>query len=199
MTGTNDDADYRVMLDAIPSPILVVDKDMGIRKFNKAAGVFMGQNPKALLLNRFGHACHCLRSQETPGGCGQGPLCQDCVVRNSVAACLAEQNVARKSARMWLAKDGQEVEVSLLVTTSAFHLGPTLLVLLILEDVSELVEVRRLLPMCAGCKKIRDEKEYWHHVESYLNRRWDIDFTLGLCPECASKKFPKTVGPGAPP
>lgn len=51
-----------------------------------------------------------------------------------------------------------------------------------------------LLPICAWCKRIRDDKGYWLQVESYLQQRTDADFTHGICPECRSKTFPK---PGA--
>jgi DNA-binding response OmpR family regulator len=47
----------------------------------------------------------------------------------------------------------------------------------------------RLLPICSGCKKIRDEHEEWRDLESYLNRRLALKFTHGLCPECAQRYF----------
>jgi hypothetical protein len=47
-----------------------------------------------------------------------------------------------------------------------------------------------LLPICAGCKKIRDDTGYWNHVESYLAHHAKIRFTHGLCPECAKTFFP---------
>ena len=48
-----------------------------------------------------------------------------------------------------------------------------------------------LLPMCASCKKIRDDKGYWTHVEAYISEHSDADFTHGLCPECAKKLYPE--------
>jgi GAF domain-containing protein len=41
-----------------------------------------------------------------------------------------------------------------------------------------------LLPICAWCKRIRDDKGYWKQVESYLHTHTDADFTHGICPEC---------------
>ncbi len=41
-----------------------------------------------------------------------------------------------------------------------------------------------LLPICASCKKIRDDKGYWNHVEAYFAERSDVVFTHGLCPDC---------------
>ncbi len=49
-----------------------------------------------------------------------------------------------------------------------------------------------LLPICAGCKKIRDDRGYWNQVETYLQQRSRFRFSHGLCPECARKYFPGT-------
>ena len=41
-----------------------------------------------------------------------------------------------------------------------------------------------LLPICASCKKIRDDAGYWHQVEVYIRDHAEVDFSHGLCPEC---------------
>jgi len=48
-----------------------------------------------------------------------------------------------------------------------------------------------LLPICASCKKIRDDSGYWNQLESYLHRHTDVDFSHGICPECAVELFPE--------
>ncbi|MBI5216873.1 MAG: PAS domain S-box protein [Ignavibacteriae bacterium] len=48
-----------------------------------------------------------------------------------------------------------------------------------------------LLPICAGCKKIRDDKGYWEHVENYIMQHTAATFTHGMCPECSDKYFPE--------
>ncbi len=48
-----------------------------------------------------------------------------------------------------------------------------------------------LLPICAGCKKIRDDKGYWQQVENYIMEHSEATFTHGMCPECAPKYFPE--------
>ena len=47
-----------------------------------------------------------------------------------------------------------------------------------------------MLPICASCKKIRDDKDYWHSVESYVQKHSEATFTHGLCPDCSKKYFP---------
>lgn len=44
-----------------------------------------------------------------------------------------------------------------------------------------------LIPICASCKKIRDDRGYWNQLEAYLEKHSDADFTHGLCPECQNK------------
>ena len=47
-----------------------------------------------------------------------------------------------------------------------------------------------LLPICAHCKKIRDDQGYWASVETYLKRHTDVDFSHGLCPDCIRELYP---------
>lgn len=71
---------------------------------------------------------------------------------------------------------------------------------LIAELQQALAEVKRLgglLPICANCKKIRDDKGYWTQVEQYLAERADVSFTHGICPECVQVLFPDFAGGGA--
>ena len=56
-----------------------------------------------------------------------------------------------------------------------------------------LKEVRQLsglLPICAHCKKIRDDKGYWNQIEAYIQRHSDAEFSHSVCEECAAKYYP---------
>ena len=46
-----------------------------------------------------------------------------------------------------------------------------------------------LLPICAWCKKMRDDKGYWKSVEQYISEHTTAEFTHGMCPECQKKYF----------
>jgi PAS domain-containing protein len=52
-----------------------------------------------------------------------------------------------------------------------------------------------LIPICAGCKKIRDDKGYWNQLEKYVEEHSDAVFSHGLCPECFPKYFPEAAKP----
>ncbi len=47
-----------------------------------------------------------------------------------------------------------------------------------------------LLPICANCKKIRDDKGYWNRLEAYIQDHSEAEFTHGICPECIEKLYP---------
>lgn len=58
-----------------------------------------------------------------------------------------------------------------------------------LRDVTEL---RRLLPICAWCHKVRDDRGYWQQVEEYFGARGNVQFTHSICETCARDHFPVT-------
>ena len=47
-----------------------------------------------------------------------------------------------------------------------------------------------LLPICASCKKIKDDKGYWRQIESYIRDHSEAEFSHGICPECVKKLYP---------
>jgi hypothetical protein len=64
---------------------------------------------------------------------------------------------------------------------------------LILELRTALAEIKKLhslLPICASCKKIRDDQGYWNQLEVYLLKHEGIVFSHGICPECEKKLYP---------
>jgi hypothetical protein len=46
-----------------------------------------------------------------------------------------------------------------------------------------------LLPICASCKKIRNDRGYWSQIEEYVREHSDADFTHGICPDCARRLY----------
>lgn len=50
--------------------------------------------------------------------------------------------------------------------------------------------LRGMLPICANCKKIRNDQGYWKQVEVYIAEHSDVTFTHGICPDCLRKLYP---------
>ena len=55
---------------------------------------------------------------------------------------------------------------------------------------ADITTLRGLLPICAHCKKIRDDQGYWNRIEAYISQHTDVSFSHGICPECAEKYYP---------
>lgn len=51
--------------------------------------------------------------------------------------------------------------------------------------------LKGIIPICASCKKIRDDKGYWNEIEQYIEENTDADFSHGICPECSIRLYPE--------
>jgi DNA-binding response OmpR family regulator len=60
----------------------------------------------------------------------------------------------------------------------------------LVEALARVKSLSGLLPICAGCKKIRDDQGYWSQVESYIQKHSEATFTHGFCPACIKKYYP---------
>ncbi len=61
------------------------------------------------------------------------------------------------------------------------------------EALANIKSLRGLLPICATCKRIRDDDGYWNQVETYIHEHTDANFTHSMCPECQRKLHPEYV------
>lgn len=59
------------------------------------------------------------------------------------------------------------------------------------DALAEVKILSGLLPICASCKKIRDDKGYWNQIEGYIREHSEAEFTHSICPECAKKLYPE--------
>ncbi|HXW68624.1 MAG TPA: transporter substrate-binding domain-containing protein [Dissulfurispiraceae bacterium] len=59
------------------------------------------------------------------------------------------------------------------------------------EALSKVKQLSGLLPICASCKKIRDDRGYWQRIETYISEHSEALFTHGICPVCAKKMYPE--------
>ena len=59
------------------------------------------------------------------------------------------------------------------------------------EALEKVRTLHGLLPICAWCKRIRDDQGYWSQVEAYIHAQTGADFTHGICPDCLEKQRPR--------
>ena len=58
----------------------------------------------------------------------------------------------------------------------------------------EICDLKGFLPICANCKKIRDDQGYWQQVERYLAEHTSAEMTHSICPDCMKKLYPELMG-----
>ncbi len=59
------------------------------------------------------------------------------------------------------------------------------------KALQEVKTLRGLIPICAGCKKIRDDRGYWNQLEHYISAHSEIRFSHALCPDCMRRLYPE--------
>jgi PAS domain-containing protein len=128
-----DEGLHRVLFDAMPLPVFVVDRDVNILEYNTAAARLMGQEQPGSKHRRGGDVLHCLHAAKTPDGCGRMPACGNCQLRESVRAASRGETVTRQWAEMELFQTGGPAKVSLRVSCQPFTYGKRDFVLLVLE------------------------------------------------------------------
>lgn len=180
----------QALLDALPHMVFVVDEDLQILMANAVGLAAVGGNFNNIYNQRTGQAFSCLHAHETPGGCGRGTACQDCVIRNGVNAAFRGDKAYRHRTKMVLKTPQGTEEVYIRVTAGTMEFDGRKRVLLTLEDVSDVIDIKGMVPICSHCKKIRVESQFWERLEIFFNKRLEVNFTHGLCPECMEQYFP---------
>ena len=62
------------------------------------------------------------------------------------------------------------------------------------EALANVKQLGGLLPICASCKKIRNDHGYWEQIEAYIRDHSEAEFTHSICPDCAKKLYPELYG-----
>jgi PAS domain-containing protein len=176
-----------VLFDTIPIWAYVLDSEWRINAVNKAARDSLGCNEEESYLHRCGTVMDCRHHNDDPRGCGFGPFCKQCIVRNTSLEAIKGKETRQTKGKVELAS-GQVKYV--LVSSAPFEYEGQRLAVTIIEDVSLVVELKGLIPICASCKKIRDDQGYWNHVEEYIEEHSEAEFTHDICPSCAKKLYP---------
>ncbi len=60
------------------------------------------------------------------------------------------------------------------------------------KDLEKAKKLTGFTLICAACKKIKDDRGSWNHIEDYISAHSDMEFSHGFCPECTSKLYPNT-------
>jgi phosphoserine phosphatase RsbU/P len=88
----------------------------------------------------------------------------------------------------YITKPFQQVEVLARINT---HLALRKKEMELQQALDEVRQLKGILPICCGCKQIRDDKGYWQQVEQYISAHSDLRFSHGYCPACYEKEMEK--------
>jgi len=187
----------RTVFDALPMLAFLLDEERRIHAVNRTAQAVLGSPEARIVGSRPGEALCCLNHSRAAGGCGTGPACEQCLLRRSADEALAGGTVSQREVRIRVACGDEEEDRFLLLSASPFASGGQTLGLVLLQDVTFLHRLRGLIPICAGCKKIRRDDEAWEALEVFLEAHSKAAFTHSLCPECLERLYPELHVPRA--
>ena len=128
---------HRVLFDAMPMPVFVVDPDVSMLEYNAAAVKLVGADKRAVVGRRAGDVLNCLHAAQAAEGCGHASVCEHCVVRRSVSAAFAGEHVSRQWARLDRLEEGKRTKVNLQVSCQRFTYHRHTFALLILEGLTD--------------------------------------------------------------
>jgi len=135
----------RAVFNAIPIPAFVVDDDAQILDMNQAAADFCAQDLQGAYLHRAGDVLNCIHAKDVPEGCGRGPSCNKCVIRNSVKRFFEGHPVNRARMKMNFLPVAEQKAKVLLITTNNIRSKGERVALLIVEDVTANEELEQAL------------------------------------------------------
>jgi len=132
------EAELTAIYESAPVAIILVDHERRVRKANVMAADFTGRPQDELIGLRGGEALRCVRSLDDPRGCGFGPFCDVCPVRNSVLDTFRTGRAHRNvEAAIPVLRGEEQQEVHLLVSTVPLTLAGQQMVLVTLDDITE--------------------------------------------------------------
>ncbi|GFO66953.1 hypothetical protein GMLC_05320 [Geomonas limicola] len=191
LKNLTDNEYLRAVIDAIPSLVFIVDTDLKVLDVNRAARKVLGSESELILKRLCGEVLHCIHELDSHKKCGQTPFCEDCILRIAVTRASESSRMFREKYRMVHRRNNTDYQADYFVTASPFnHNGSTLLIM-VLEDVTELLALRCLSTICSNCHKIKNEEGTWEKVHEYLARKENILFSHGICRDCAKQLFPE--------
>ena len=179
--------------DAISDFVSVHDQNMKFVRVNKALATYLGKDPEELL----GRYCYeVMHNMNSPW-----PNCPH------VKAIEKNEVVTEEI-------DDPHIGIPLLVTCSPFlnddgslmgsvHIARDIfqqkksenereaLIAQLQEALSRVKQLSGIIPICASCKQIRDDKGYWSQVEAYIRDHSEAEFSHSICPICAKKLYPE--------
>lgn len=182
---------WRETFDLMHDFVSVHDNDMKFVKVNKPLADFLGKTPKEII----GKHCYELihNTQEPFAGC---PHLKAIERQEIVIEEIDEPRLKKKlhvTCSPIFDNNGTAigtVHVARDITERKLAEREREKLIMELQDALENVKILSgLVPICANCKKIRDDKGYWNQIEGYIQKYSDVIFSHGMCPDCSDALY----------
>ena len=176
---------------SIPIPILVLNKQLEVYEANWAAKILYHQGKGFQQERSCGETILCLYRFESRQPYGQTLHCSDCIIRNAVNDVLFKNRVVRKRSPIYIQQDKFTYEDSSTMTSWPVAANGIELAMVMLEDLTALFHLGRILPVCASCKKGKIADDNLEKAETNISRHLGSDASHGICPECRNGFYPE--------
>lgn len=151
MNGLGQTTQLNAVFDAIPSLILVVDQDRVIQDCNRTATELLMAERKNILYQSIGEIFHCVHSIEMSNREKFVRACTSCIIKNTVSDAFDGDRVVRRRVKIEMCREENKDELIALISASLFSFQESPHVLLVIENISGIAELHRLMPSCAMC------------------------------------------------
>ncbi|MFC1554898.1 PAS domain-containing protein [candidate division KSB1 bacterium] len=176
------------IINSMPVPVFLVDEDLRIEQLNDEAEKF-AEN-KNVLKNRTGNVLKCINAQKDDNDCGLSEACNDCVIRNSVKASIDGNKITKERHVLQKVEGENTIEKQILISSSSIEENDEKYAILVIEDITELLDLKKLIPICSNCKKIKNDENYWQMAEDYIETHTESQLTHGICTDCFKTLYP---------
>lgn len=178
-----------VLFDSILSGIIVVDAaSHKIVKINNTALKMLGRCKNDVI----GRECHNFVCPAEKGKCPIADLGQtmDRSERTLLTVDSGKKDILKTVKKLTIAEKGYYIESFIDITDlKETEKEKEKLINKLSEALEKVNVLSGLMPICAKCKKIRDDKGYWNNLESYIEKNSEASFSHGLCPECSDEMY----------
>lgn len=138
------------MFESLPCGVLIVDSERRVQAVNDATERTFGISLKEVENRRAGEALKCINSGRDPGGCGFSDECSECRIKSTAHDAISGEKIERNRAKARLIIKGTEKTFEFLISAAPFDHDGERLAIVILEDITELDELKRRLKAETG-------------------------------------------------
>lgn len=125
-----------------------------------------------------------LRCVNVGDGCGTAIACETCILRTNAIKAINGNEVSKQKGKFAVYREGEIKQFTFLVSATPLVYHQSNMALLVVEDISLITELSGLIPICACCHRIRDDKGEWVSFINYLREHSEADLTHDYCPSC---------------